>query len=83
MGSAIPGSVRKRQVEKFLRLTRELGLGVVFCIPNRLTYSYFERMPVGYVEILMRGLKNGPHASTFRLIYIKIRKRIDVMTIET
>ena len=38
---------KKETGGKILRLTKEFGLVLVFCIPNRLAYSYFEGMSVG------------------------------------
>ena len=67
---------KKETGGKILRLTKEFGLGVVFCIPSRLTYSYFERMSIGYLELLMHGLRNGPSASTFRFLCAKMSDRI-------
>ena len=68
---------RKRETGgKILRLAKEYGLGVVFCIPNRCTYSYFERMPVGYLELLVHGLKNGPDASMLKSICQQMSEKV-------
>ena len=32
-------------------MTKEFGLGVVFCIPTRCTYSIFERISIGYQSL--------------------------------